>query len=478
MMLPNRPVVALALLGALWGCDSRPTATGDVLATAENHSLTVDEAAQMILTQDQLPAQSEVVLALTDLWTDYMLLALAASEDPELGSIDLEPLVDQRRQQELVYRLREEVITVDTAMTTEELQAAYERDLPGAQIRASHILLNYPEQATPEQRDSVLAMATDLRDRALAGESFGDLAREYSSDAGTASQGGDLGFFGRGQMVKPFEDVAFATPLGEISEPVETPFGLHVIRVEDRQLMPFDSVADAYRQQLQARMIGTAESTYVASVREPAQITVAEDGYEITREIARNPGTPLRGRAASRGVVTYEGGAVTARDIQLFVQGQSPAVRGQVVGAGDEQLENLLTSLAQGQLLAARATELGVEVSPEEVDSVATSIRTSLQEAAEALGLMGIEPAEGETPSTAVDRAVGDALMGILRGELDVVPLGPISFFLRDQYGSSLNEEAVPEVVSLVQQGKTAATAAPSGPMPAPDSSGGASQPQ
>ncbi len=478
MMLPTRPVAALALLGVLWGCDSAPTATGDVLATAERHSLTVEEAAQMILTQDQLPAQSEVVLALTDLWTDYTLLALAASRDPELGSIDLQPLVDQRRQQELVYRLRDEVITVDTAMTVEELQAAYERDLPGAQIRASHILLNYPEQATPAQRDSVLAMATELRERALAGESFGDLAREYSSDAGTAAQGGDLGFFGRGQMVKPFEDAAFATPLGEVSEPVETPFGLHVIRVEDRQLMPFDSVADAYRQQLQARMIGTAESTYVAGVREPAQITVAEDGYEITREIARDPGTQLRGRAASRAVVNYEGGAVTARDIQLFVQGQSPAVRGQVVSAPDEQLENLLTSLAQGQLLAARATELGVEVSQEEVDSVATSIRTSLQEAAEALGLMNVEPAEGETPSNAVDRAVRDALMGILRGELDVVPLGPISFFLRDQYGASLNEAAVPEVVSLIQQGKTAATAAPAGPTPAPDSSGGGSQPQ
>jgi hypothetical protein len=169
---------------------------------------------------------------------------------------------------------------------------------------------------------------------------------------------------------------------------------------------------------------------------------------------------------------------VTARAIQLFLQGQSPAVRGQVVGAGDEQLENLLTSLAQGELLAARATELGVEVSQEEIDSVATSIRTSLQEAAQSLGLVGIEPAEGETSSTAVDRAVRDALMGILRGELDVVPLGPISFFLRDQYGASLNEAAVPEVVSLVQQGKAAATAAPAGPVPAPDSSGSGSQPQ
>lgn len=476
MKLSTRSVVALALLGAVWGCDSGPTATGNTLATAEDHALTVEAAAGMILTQAELPAQGEVVLALADLWTDYTLLALAALEDPELGSIDLEPLVDQRRQQELVFRLRDEVITVDTAMTADELEAAYERDLPGAQIRASHILLNYPDQATQAQRDSVAALANALRDRALNGEPFGDLAEEYSSDAGTAAQGGDLGFFGRGQMVKPFEDAAFATGLGEISEPVETPFGLHVIRVDDRQLMPFDSVATAYRQQLQARIISTAESSYVAEVREPANITVVDDGFDITREMARNPSTPLRGRAATRAVVSFEGGAITARDVQLFLQGQSPAVRSQVMDASNDQLENLLTSLAQGKLLSARAVELGVTVSEAEVDSVATALRTSLTEAAGALGILEIEVAEGETEHAAVDRAVQDALLGILRGELDVVPLGPISFFLRDQYGASLNESAVSDVVRLVQQGKVDTSSSPTGAAPAPDTSGSGSE--
>jgi hypothetical protein len=152
-------------------------------------------------------------------------------------------------------------------------------------------------------------------------------------------------------------------------------------------------------------------------------------------------------------VVSFEGGAITARDVQLFLQGQSPAIRSQVMDASNDQLENLLTSLAQGKLLSARAVELGVTVSEAEVDSVATALRTSLTEAAGALGILEIEVAEGETEHAAVDRAVQDALLGILRGELDVVPLGPISFFLRDQYGASLNESAVSDVVRLVQQG-------------------------
>ncbi|NIU73530.1 MAG: molecular chaperone SurA, partial [Gammaproteobacteria bacterium] len=70
-------------------------------------------------------------------------------------------------------------------------------------VKARHILLSFPDDATDAQRDSVFALAEEIRERAASGEDFSALAREYSDDQGTAQQGGDLGWFERGSMVEP-----------------------------------------------------------------------------------------------------------------------------------------------------------------------------------------------------------------------------------------------------------------------------------
>ena len=98
-----------------------------------------------------------------------------------------------------------------------------------AQTRARHILIanNGPES---------LKKAQDLLAQLRAGASFEELAKANSADPGSAARGGDLGFFGAGQMVRPFEDAvnALAKP-GDLSEPVESQFGYHIIRLEERR---------------------------------------------------------------------------------------------------------------------------------------------------------------------------------------------------------------------------------------------------
>lgn len=91
------------------------------------------------------------------------------------------------------------------------------------QVKASHILVETEETAK------------EVKEKLSAGEDFAKLAKEYSTDEGTKEQGGDLGYFGKGQMVEEFENTAFALKTGEISNPVKSKFGYHIIKLEDKQ---------------------------------------------------------------------------------------------------------------------------------------------------------------------------------------------------------------------------------------------------
>lgn len=99
------------------------------------------------------------------------------------------------------------------------------------QLRASHILVNKKKEAQK------------ILDKIKAGEDFADLAKEYSID-GSAQNGGDLDYFPKGRMVKPFEDAAFALEIGEVSDIVETEFGFHIIKLTDKRIDDFEGIKD------------------------------------------------------------------------------------------------------------------------------------------------------------------------------------------------------------------------------------------
>lgn len=91
------------------------------------------------------------------------------------------------------------------------------------QVKASHILVEKEEEAK------------EVEEKISAGKDFAELAKEHSIDEGTKEQGGELGYFGKGQMVKEFEDSVFALEVGEISKPVKSKFGYHIIKLEDKK---------------------------------------------------------------------------------------------------------------------------------------------------------------------------------------------------------------------------------------------------
>jgi len=103
------------------------------------------------------------------------------------------------------------------------------------EVHASHILINVPDHIKGRDTLQYYQKADSIRNMALKGQSFAMLAEKYSDDPSAEQNGGNLGYFSALQMVYPFESAAFKTPVGDISKPVRTSFGYHIIKVDDRR---------------------------------------------------------------------------------------------------------------------------------------------------------------------------------------------------------------------------------------------------
>ena len=121
----------------------------------------------------------------------------------------------------------------DNTVTEELINEAYER--LKEEIRASHILIKKGTDDNPVDTAVAYRKIKDIRKRALKGEDFGYLAKEYSQDQSAAQNRGDLGYFSALQMVYPFENEAYNTPVGKVSNIIQTRFGYHILKVTDRR---------------------------------------------------------------------------------------------------------------------------------------------------------------------------------------------------------------------------------------------------
>ena len=152
---------------------------------------------------------------------------------------------------------------------------------PEQEVHARHILVTSEDEAKA------------IAERLKKGEDFAALAKEKSKD--TNAEGGDLGFFTRGQMLKPFEEAAFALDVGEISDPVHTQFGWHIIKVEekrDQEVPGFDQVKPA----IMAQLVQQKAQTVVTSLRDAAKIEIVDPEIKRSMDDAalRGEGPPVK----------------------------------------------------------------------------------------------------------------------------------------------------------------------------------------
>jgi peptidyl-prolyl cis-trans isomerase C len=172
----------------------------------------------------------------------------------------------------------QKTVTSKLTITDQELQDVYngrkEQFNEPEKVRASHILIKVDPNASGEEKNAARQKIENILAKAKAGDDFAQLAQQHS-ECPTNQKGGDLGFFPRGIMVAPFEEVAFTLEQDTISDIIETQFGYHIIKVTDKKSqrkVPFEEAEENLRQELLQQKSSNEVNKWISTLRTNANI--------------------------------------------------------------------------------------------------------------------------------------------------------------------------------------------------------------
>lgn len=200
-----------------------------------------------------------------------------AIKDLEMDEKDLR---EYTRRDLIISKFVESTIVSKIKVTEEDARTFYTQNpdkfTRSETVKASHILIGVDEKAAPEEKKKAAEKAGMLRKELAGGADFAVLAKGNST-CPSSQQGGDLGFFGKGQMVPAFETAAFALKPGEISDVVETPFGYHIIKLTERkaaETVSFKEAQPKIEEFLRGQKINDAVGEFVSEAKKTAKIEI------------------------------------------------------------------------------------------------------------------------------------------------------------------------------------------------------------
>ncbi|WP_277058460.1 peptidylprolyl isomerase [Trichlorobacter lovleyi] len=202
---------------------------------------------------------------------------LQGLKEQGLSEKDLRELI---RRNVIIENHIEQVIVPKQVVTDAEVKEFYDKNpetfTQPEQVRASHILITLDAKATDADKKKAKEKIEDLLKQVKAGADFAKLAQE-NSGCPSSKQGGDLGYFGKGQMVKPFEETAFAMKPGDVSGVVETQFGYHIIKLTEKKAaakIAFDEVKAKIADSLKRKKVTEAINATLEDAKKKAKIEV------------------------------------------------------------------------------------------------------------------------------------------------------------------------------------------------------------
>ncbi len=271
--------------------DKGADAQSDVVATLGDRKFTNADVAiaaeDLSDTLQQLPADQREAYLLTYL-ADLQRIADAARK----ANVQDDPGFKQRMQYMRDRTLMEAYLQQvgEQAATDEAAHKLYDEKIasaePQQEVRASHILVPTEEEAKK------------LKKQLDEGADFAELAKENSKDPGSAPKGGDLGYFTADQMVPEFSDKAFALEPGQVSDPVQSQFGWHIIKLQDKREKEKPSYDDV-EAQLKSTLARQAQRDVIMALREKSQLqVVGQDGSDLAGEGQDAQGSDAQGQDA------------------------------------------------------------------------------------------------------------------------------------------------------------------------------------
>lgn len=363
------------------GCSSKQEDM--VVAKVGNENITWSEFKTGYLKSPQFRKSNEDTSAKREFLNSLIEKKLMIAEAYRQNLDKLESVSADLEKMESSYLLKElyEQEIINRVIPESQIREHYNRSAD--EVKARHILIKAPPNASPEARVNAKAKADSILSAIKKGADFATMAQEHSEDISNASKGGDLGFFGWGKMVDEFQQAAFSLNPGQVSNVVETQFGYHIIKVDEKrknELQDYETMKPQIRNQLQGKnkeALQKRADEYVNQLKSENKLTFDEAALAVLSDAkkAGKASADVFTEAQLRTtLVTFKGGKMTLSD---YLEWESTIPEKARARATDVSgLKRQIEGKYVNEFLVAKARDLGLG----KAESIARQMRERREE--------------------------------------------------------------------------------------------------
>jgi peptidyl-prolyl cis-trans isomerase D len=455
----------VALTVGLGACDSMG-AHASVVAKAGSHELSVDRLGNLI-GQSAAPVRKDVARSIAEVWVDYQLLGEAAARGDTLGDLKL---VDETMAP-VIQRARIEALYGDISKAWKDqkvdeagLEARFNN---GEFLAAKHILIAIAQGSPPDTVSKFQALAMSVR-KDINAANFGAMAAKFSKDPGSASKGGDLGVFPKGIMVPEFERGVTGLKPGEISGPVRTAYGYHIIRRST-----YDEVKAQVVKAAGDKQMAVAESTYLAGLETAAKVELKSDAAITIKSVAIDLDAHMSDNTV---IAAMGGGDYTAASLAKLLRTipQKNQLLTQLQSAPDSVIvTQFIKPVLRTELLTREADKKGIKADTALMTNVHRTFFNMIKGAWNGLGVApSMLDSAGKATEDQKIKAAGDRVEAymdkLIKQEMNFVEVPPpLEAALRMKYKSSIDRAGIDRAIEKAQKVRAAADSAKAKEQPA-----------